>query len=88
MNGNYPGLDGGFFNGAQELAFTKSALESGAPTMSGTTPNGSLNVAIENMGYLPTDSAGDSCATTGGAVCWYQVIPAQASDPSQFDNSF
>ncbi len=88
LNGNYPGLDGGFFNGAQELAFTKSALESGAPTMSGTTPNGSLNVAIENMGYLPTDSAGDSCATTGGAVCWYQVIPAQASDPSQFDNSF
>ncbi|HEV2362353.1 MAG TPA: hypothetical protein VGS21_11665, partial [Acidimicrobiales bacterium] len=34
------------------------------------------------------DSSGDDCATTSGALCWYQVIPTQASDPSQFDNSF
>jgi len=40
------------------------------------------------MGLLPTDSTGDDCATTSGAQCWYQVIPTQASDPSQFDNSF
>ncbi len=87
LNGSVPGLGGGFFNGAQELAFTKSAMESGAATMSNGSPNNSFNVAIENMGLLPTDSSGDNCATTGGALCWYQVIPTQASDPSQFDNS-
>ena len=88
LNGNVPGLGGGFFNGAQELAFGKTAMEDGAATTSGTTPNPSFNVAIENMGLLPTDSSGDDCLTTHGALCWYQVIPTQASDPSQFDNSF
>ncbi len=88
LNGSVPGLGGGFFNGAQELAFSKNAMEAGAPTMSGTTPNPSFNVAIENMGLLPTDASGDNCLTTGGALCWYQVIPTQASDPSQWDNNF
>jgi hypothetical protein len=83
-----PGLGGGGFNGAQELAFDKTAMETGAPTMVNGKPNPAFNVAIENMGLLPTDSAGDDCLTTAGAECWYQVIPAEASDPSQFDNSF
>jgi hypothetical protein len=87
QSGDAPGLGGGFFNGAQEFAFDKTALEDGAPTMSGGTPNPAFNVAIENMGLLPTDSSGADCAT-GSNNCWYQVIPTQASDPSQFDNHF
>jgi hypothetical protein len=88
LNGSDPGLGGGFFNGAQEFAFDKNAMEDGAAAMTDGAPNPSFNVAIENMGLLPTDSSGDDCATTSGALCWYQVIPTQASDPSQFDNSF
>jgi hypothetical protein len=88
LNGSVPGLGGGFFNGAQEFAFDKKAMERGASTMSGAAPNPSFNVAAENMGLLPTDSTGDDCLTTHGALCWYQVIPAQPSDTRQFDNSF
>jgi len=53
LRGN--GLGGGFFNGAQEFAFDKNALERGLPV---TTPNGRPNpavtVAYENMGLLKT----------------------------------
>src|SRR5579872_732568 len=76
------GLGGNFFNGAQELAFTKSALENGLPATSST-----FNVAIENMGLYPTPDGACPGSINGGLLCWYQVIPAQAPDPTQFDNS-
>jgi hypothetical protein len=81
------------FNGAQELAFTKTALEQGLPVSS---PQ--FNVAYENMGTAtnlypipanaPFQPAAASCfsGTYAGFVCWYQVIPAQTPDPSQYDN--
>lgn len=77
-----PGLGGGFFNGAQEFAFNKNALESGVPTLKNGSPNSKFTVAIENMGLLPTPDG-----TCSGVTCWYSVIPAQPPDPSQFDNS-
>jgi len=82
------------FNGAQELAFTKAALEQGLPV---TSPL--FNVAYENMGTAPNlypipanapfQPAAASCSTGSyaGFVCWYQVIPAQTPDPSQYDNA-
>lgn len=85
------GFGGGFFNGAQEFAFDKNALETGAPTrLSNGTPNPAFNVAFENMALFPTPD-GNCDGTNGGApgaTCWYQVIPAQPPDPSQFDNSW
>jgi hypothetical protein len=49
------GLGGGFFNGAQELAFNKNALEKGLPVFGRDgRPNPNFTVAIENMGLLPT----------------------------------
>jgi hypothetical protein len=81
-----PGLGGGGFNGAQEFAFSKKAMELGLPvTQKNGKPTPSFNVAIENMGLLPTPDG--TCAGTHGATCWYQVIPAAAPDPTQFDNS-
>ncbi len=78
------GLAGGF-NGAQEFAINKDALEEGlSVTLHHGKPNPLFTVAIENMGLLSTPDG--PCNTTVGA-CWYQVIPAQAPDPSQFDNS-
>ena len=91
LNANYnpavaPGLGGGGFNGAQEFAFSKKAMELGLPvTEKNGKPNPAFNVAIENMGLLRTPDG--TCAGTHGATCWYQVIPAQAPDPTQFDNS-
>jgi hypothetical protein len=82
------------FNGAQELAFTKAALELGLPVSSPF-----FNVAYENMGTatnlypIPADApfqpAAASCfsGTYAGSICWYQVIPAQTPDPSQYDNA-
>jgi hypothetical protein len=85
-NNAVPGLGGGGFNGAQEFAFNKNALELGLPvTRPDGSPNPAFTVAIENMGLFPTPD-GD-CAASGGATCWYQVIPAQPPDPSQYDNS-
>ncbi len=81
------------FNGAQEFALTKAALEQGLPV---TSP--SFNVAYENMGTAPNlypipangpfQPAATSCFSGGyaGFVCWYQVIPAQTPDPSQYNN--
>ncbi len=82
------GLGGGFFNGAQEFAFTKSALEQGqSVTSSNGRPNGSFNVAIESMGLIPTpDGTCAGSAGTAGLDCWTAVIPAQPADAGQYDN--
>jgi hypothetical protein len=86
LNPKVPGLGGGGFNGAQQFAFDKTALERGWPvTESGGTPNTRFTVAIENMGLLATPDG--TCTSTAGVACWYAVIPAHAPDPSQWDNS-
>ena len=79
-----PGINGSGFNGAQQFAFNKNALEHGEPvTLWDGRPNPFFTVAIENMGLLPTPDG--SCSATG--PCWYAVIPAMPPDPSQYDNS-
>ena len=86
-----PGIGGGSFNGAQEFAFNKNALELGLPvTRTDGTPNPAFTVAIENMGLLPTPDgtcSSDNQTHMPGITCWAPVIPAQPPDPSQFDNS-
>src|SRR5215831_2947990 len=84
------GIGGGFFNGAQEFAFNKNALENGLPV---TKPNGqpdpAVTVAYENMGLLKTPNgtcASDNRLFQPGIACWVAVIPATAN-PGQFDNS-
>ena len=75
-------LTGGF-NGAQEFAFNKNAMEFGLPvTLHNGSPNPFFSVAIENMGNIATPDG--SCAT--GGPCWYSVIPTEPPDGSQFDN--
>jgi hypothetical protein len=87
LSGSAPGLGGGFFNGAQELAFNKAALEQGLPvTDPNGHPNASVNVAIENMGLLSTPDG--TCAGSSGVDCWAAVIPAQPADAGQFDNGY
>jgi hypothetical protein len=78
-----PGIGGGFFNGAQEYAFDKTGMERGEPAKA-------FNVAIENMGTLPTPNgtcSSDDEFSSPGITCWYSVIPAMPPDPSQYDNS-
>jgi len=86
-----PGLGGGGFNGAQEFAFNKNALEWGLPvTLPDGKPNPFFNVAIENMGLLPTPDGtcfSDDTHHSPGITCWFSVIPAQPPDPTQYDNS-
>jgi hypothetical protein len=86
-----PGIGGGGFNGAQEFAIDKDALERGAPvSLSNGKPNPFFNVAIENMGLLATPDgtcASDNIRHRPGITCWFSVIPANSSDPAQFDNS-
>jgi hypothetical protein len=86
-----PGIGGGFFNGAQEFAFNKNALELGLPvTREDGDPNPDFTVAIENMGLLPTPDGtctSDNASGSPGTSCWYSVIPAMPPDPSQYDNS-
>jgi hypothetical protein len=86
---NLPGFGGGIFNGAQEFAFDKNALEQGRPvTLSNGRPNPNFNVAHENMGLLPTPD-GNCDGSAGGAAgvtCWVAVIPAQPADAGQYDN--
>jgi hypothetical protein len=88
LRGN--GLGGGFFNGAQEFAFGKNALEKGLPvTMPNGQPNPAVTVAYENMGLLKTPNGtcfSDNRFFQPGIACWIGVIPATAS-PGQFDNS-
>jgi hypothetical protein len=89
--GSNPGLGGGGFNGAQEFAFDKDAMEEGQPvTNRDGSPNTRFNVAIENMGLLPTPDGtcfSDNQNNQPGVTCWIQVIPAQPPDSAQFDNS-
>ncbi|MGA7919290.1 MAG: hypothetical protein WCA38_06420 [Candidatus Acidiferrales bacterium] len=77
------GLGGGFFNGAQQLAFSKDAFEEGLAAT-----DKKFTVAIENMGLLPTPdgtcSSTDNPFNSPGVTCWYQVIPAQPPDPSEY----
>jgi hypothetical protein len=86
-----PGLGGGGFNGAQEFAFNKNAMEQGLPVNgNGGVPNPAFTVAIENMGLLPTPNGtcfSDDKYGLPGFTCWYSVIPTHPPDPSQFDNS-
>jgi hypothetical protein len=85
-----PGFGGGFFNGAQELAFRKSALEAGLPTvLKNGKPNPAVTVVRENMGLISTPDgtcARDKVLHEGGITCWVAVIPAQPVG-SQFDNA-
>jgi hypothetical protein len=72
-----PAYGCGGFNGSQELALQKSALEAGSTT---------VNMVTENMGTDPSiQPPGGSCATTG--ACWYQNIPAQSPSDADFDNN-
>ena len=85
-----PGFGGGFFNGAQEFAFSKNALERGLPvTLKNGKPNPSVTVARENMGLIGTPDgtcARDKVLHEGGITCWVSVIPAQPV-AGQFDNA-
>ena len=85
-----PGFGGGFFNGAQEFAFSKNALERGLPvSLPNGKPNPSFTVARENMGLIPTPDgtcARDKVLHEGGITCWVAVIPGQPV-AGQFDNS-
>jgi hypothetical protein len=81
LRGN--GVGGGFFNGAQEFAFDKNALETGMPVAK-------VTVAYENMGLLKTPDGtcfSDNKLFEPGVACWIGVIPAVAAGPGQFDNS-
>ena len=86
-----PGIGGGGFNGAQEFAINKNALELGLPvTGADGDPNPNFTVAIENMGFLPTPDGtctSDNLFQMPGFSCWFSVIPAMPPDPSQYDNS-
>ena len=85
LSSSAPGFGGGLFNGAQEFAFDKSALEQGRPVkLSNGQPNPNFNVARENMGRMPTPDG--TCAGSAGVDCWAAVIPAQPADAGQYDN--
>ena len=85
-----PGFGGGIFNGAQEFAFGKNALEQGLPVaLAHGRPNPAVTVARENMGLIRTPDgtcARDNVLHQGGITCWVAVIPAQPI-AGQFDNS-
>ena len=86
--GSEPGLGGGDFNGAQEFAFDKTALENGRRvTLANGGPNLNFNVAIENMGLLATPD-GNVVRGSAGVDCWAAVIPAQPADAGQYDNHY
>ena len=85
------GFGGGGFNGAQEFAFDKNALENGRRvTLADGGPNPKFNVAIENMGLLatPDGKCAGTSAATAGIFCWSAVIPAQPADGGQYDNHY
>jgi hypothetical protein len=84
-----PGFGGGIFNGAQEFAFNKSALERGLPVRVNRHPNPAVTVARVNMGLIRTPDgtcARDNVLHQGGITCWVAVIPAQQV-AGRFDNS-
>ncbi len=72
----------GGFNGAQEFAFNKTAMETGLATTDPT-----FNVALENMGTINTPD-GTCDVGQGPGPCWYSVIPVEPPDAAQWDNSF
>jgi hypothetical protein len=72
----------GGFNGAQEFAFNKTAMETG---VAATDPT--FNVAIENMGTLNTPD-GVCASGQGPGPCWFSVIPVEPPDAAAWDNSF
>ena len=85
-----PGIGGGIFNGAQQFAFDKNALERAARHAVQRGPNPTSTWRIENMGLLPTPD-GNCDGTNGGLAgitCWVAVIPAQPADAGQFDNPY
>jgi hypothetical protein len=86
-----PGFGGGFFNGAQQFAFDKNALERGLPVrLRNGKPNPAFTVARENMGLLKTPDgtcSRDNKFHEGGIACWFSVIPAVPPNPGQYDNS-
>jgi hypothetical protein len=90
LPGSLPGFGGGFFNGAQEFAFNKSALEQGLPTvLANGTPNPAVTVASVNMGLIRTPDgtcARDNVLHMGGITCWVAAIPAQPVG-GRFDNA-
>lgn len=71
----------GGLNGAQEFAFSKSALENGLS---------SVNVAYENMANAPNvypiPANGNFQPFPLTANAWYQVIPTQTTDPREYNN--
>jgi hypothetical protein len=82
-NPAFPGLVGDF-SGDYEYAFSKKAFELGEPVMlKNDKPNPYFTVAIENMVEVPSPDG--TCA--GAGACWFEVIPAQSPDRSDFDNS-
>jgi hypothetical protein len=91
LNGSVPGFGGGSFNGAQEFAIDKYALEMGLPVIGDHgEPNPAFNVAIENMGLLPTPNGtcfSDDQYHLAGITCWFAAVPAHPPDPTQYDNS-
>jgi len=77
-----PAFDCESFNGAQEFAIQKKALELGYLT---------ANVVHENMGTDPSIQPPDGNCDSGptaGVTCWFQVIPATSASDSQFDNNY
>ena len=86
-----PGLGGGGFNGAQEFAFDKNALEQGRPvSLPNGSPNPAVTVAYENMGLLSTPDgtcSSDDRYFQPGIACWFSVIPAVPAGPGQWDNT-
>lgn len=87
LNGG--GFGGGFFNGAQQFAFDKTALEKGRRvTLSNGSPNPNFNVAHQNMGLLatPDGNCDGTNSGTAGVTCWVAVIPTQPADAGQYDN--
>ncbi|HVC40941.1 MAG TPA: hypothetical protein VND54_03075 [Candidatus Saccharimonadales bacterium] len=75
-----PAFDCVSFNGAQELAIQKSALELGYSF---------VNLVHENMGTDPSIQPPDGNCFSGagaGVTCWYQVIPASAP-AGEYDNN-
>ena len=75
-----PGFGGGGFNGAQEFAIDKNALELGLPVVGNHgKPNPAFNVVIENMGLLPTPDGtcfSDNQYHLPGITCWFAAIAA------------
>jgi hypothetical protein len=89
LPGTLPGFGGGIFNGAQEFAFNKSALERGLPVRMNGKPNPAVTVARVNMGLIRTPDgtcARDNILHMGGITCWVAVIPAQPV-ANRFDNA-